>query len=256
MVETGLADPRLAAALAARTAAPTPAGLAEVLAALVGARVFVAITATSTGDHVELGTGLRAESSAEMALLTLVGSAGGRAVPLFLDAGAAVAFRDGARPVPLPGPQACAAALQDGAVAVLLDPPGAALAVTGAALAELAAGRVAIAGTGLSTRRTAEALRTPDAEHPQLVAALVAALAGEHVRARLLQGPDGLVLGVSSDRGAGIDAAGLAALAARVLPRVRAALPAAGLDVAVVAPDGPGLPLGPPGRGRRRRGRR
>ena len=84
----------------------------------------VQITATSTAEHVEAGTGLRAESSAEMALLSLVGSAGGLAVPLFLDAAGPVAFRPGARPVPLPAPEACGAALQDGAVAVLLDPPG------------------------------------------------------------------------------------------------------------------------------------
>ena len=238
--EDGLADLRLASALAGHLAAPTTASRAQVLAALAGARVFVAITATSTAEHVEAGTGLRAESSAEMALLSLVGSAGGRAVPLFLDAGAAVAFRPGARPVPLLAAAACGAALDDGAVAVLLDPPGAALAVSGPDLVELAAGRVPISGTALSSRRTTTALTTPTGNHPRLVAALTRALEREQVDgARLLEGPDGLVLGVTGD----LDAPALAALAARVQGQVRGALPAAGLDVAVVPPQGPGLPL-------------
>ena len=161
MSDTGLADPRLAAALEAYAATGSAAARAEVLAAVAGARLFAAVTATSTAEHVEAGTGLRAESTAEMALLTLVGSAGGRAVPLFVDAPTAVAFRPGARPVPLPGREACAAALEDGAVAVLVDPPGAALVVTGAELAELAAGRVPVAGAPLSTARTSTALTAP-----------------------------------------------------------------------------------------------
>lgn len=252
MSDTGLPDERLAAALVAYTARPSDAARAEVLAALAGARVFVAITATSTAEHVDAGTGLRAESSAEMALLTLVGSAGGRAVPLFLDAGGAVAFRDGARPVPLPAPEACGAALTDGAVAVLLDPPGAALAVTGADLAELAAGRVPITG-GLSSRRTTAALTDPSEVDPALVQALGAALQPEAVRAaRLLAGPDGLVLGLVGD----LDAAALAGLASRVLPQVRAVLPPEGLDLAVVGPDGPGreVPLDRAARAGRRGG--
>lgn len=252
MTETGQADVRLAAALLAHTAAPGPATRAEVLAALAGARVFVAISATSTAEHVAAGTGLRAESSAEMALLSLVGSAGGRAVPLFLDAGAAVAFRDGARPVPLPAPDACGAALDDGAVAVLLDPPGAALAVIGSDLSELAAGRVPIAGTGLSSRRRSVELQAPDVVPPGLSRALGRALRAEPVRAaRLLSGPDGPVLGVVGE----LDPAQLTALAARVLPQVRADLPPDGLDLAVVPAHGPGVEV-PLGRGRwLRRGR-
>ena len=251
MVEDGTADARLAAALTAHAAAPTVAARTEVVAALAGARVFVAITATSTAEHVERGTGLRAESSAVMALLSLVGSAGGRAVPLFLDAGTAVAFRAGARPVPLPAPEACGAALDDGAVAVLLDPGGAALAVSGDELTELAGGRVAITGTGLSSRRTTAGLTAPKGHHPRLTAALGRALRREPVDgARLLQGPDGLVLGVVAD----LDAAGLAALAGRVLQQVRSVLPERGLDVAVVPSRGVGSPV-PLRRGLLRRGR-
>lgn len=235
MSDTGRADPRLAAALAAYGATGSAAARTEALAAVAGARLFAPVTATSTAEHVEAGTGLRAESSAEMALLTLVGSAGGRAVPLFLDAGGAVAFRPGARPVPLPGPEACAAALEDGAVAVLVDPPGAALVVTGAELRELAAGRVPVGGAPLSTVRTAGALTAPaDVDQP-LLRAVGLALQDEPVRAaRLLAGPDGPVLGVVAD--GPLTPAELAALAARVLPRT--GVP--DLALAEVPADGPG----------------
>lgn len=252
MSDTGSADPRLVAALAAHAASGGAPTRAEALAALAGARVFAAVTATSTAEHVEAGTGLRAESTAEMALLTLVGSAGGRAVPLFLDAGGAVAFRPGARPVPLPGPQACAAALEDGAVAVLVDPPGAALVVTGADLAELAGGRVPVAGAPLSTARTTAVLTAPAAADDDLLRAVADALDGEPVRAaRLLAGPDGPVLGVVAD--AALAPGQLAALAARVLPRTGVA----DLALAEVPADGPGVavPLRRRGRWRLRRGR-
>lgn len=238
MSDTGLADPRLAAALRAHTARATPATRVEALAAVAGARLFAAVTATSTAEHVDAGTGLRAESTAEMALLTLVGSAGGRAVPLFLDAGAAVAFRPGARPVPLPGPEACAAALEDGAVAVLVDPPGAALVVTGTELRELAGGRVPVAGAPLSSSRSSHVLTAPAHADAALLRALADALHGEPVRAaRLLAGPDGPVLGVVA--GEPLSPAALAALAGRVLPRT--GVPE--LAVAEVPADGPGVPV-------------
>ena len=252
MSDSGLADPRLAAALAAHTASGTAATRAEALAAVAGARLFAAVTATSTAEHVDAGTGLRAESTAEMALLTLVGSAGGRAVPLFLDAGTAVAFRPGARPVPLPGPEACAAALEDGAVAVLIDPPGAALVVTGADLRELAEGRVPVAGAPLSTARTATALTAPTAVDADVLRALADALRDEPVSAaRVLAGPDGPVLGVVPDTP--LSPGQLAAVAARVLPRTGVA----DLALAEVPRDGPGVvvPLRPRRRWALRRGR-
>jgi hypothetical protein len=227
----GDADPRLAAALAALRPTPSPAARAEVLAALAGARVYVPV--------VERRTALPEGGTApEVVLLTLVGSAGGRALPLFLDAGGAVAFRPGARPVPMQGPQACAAAVEDDAVAVLLDPAGAALALTGGDLRELAAGRVPVAGADLSATRTAEPLAAPDAVDDALLQAAGRALRGEPVRAaRLLAGPDGPVLGiVPTGR---LDAAALTALAGRVLPRVGRA----DLAVTAVPPEGPGLPV-------------
>ena len=109
------------------------------LAVLTGSRVFVAITATSTADHVDSGTGLRAESSAEMALVSLVASDGERAIPAFLDVAGVVGWRPGYRPVPVRGGELARAALDDGAAAVLLDPAGAALVVRRDDLAAMAA---------------------------------------------------------------------------------------------------------------------
>jgi len=248
VADTGAADARLEAAVRAWTGSRRPAALAEVHAALVTARVFAAITARATTVQHAPATGPPAESSAEMALLTLVASGGERALPVFLDATAAVGFRPAARPVPRSGQEMGRAALDDGAQALLIEPAGAALVVTGADLLDLAAGRVPVAGAALSARRTGEPLRTPTAADPELLAALATALRGEPVRAaRLLDGPDGPVLGVvPADE---LDVAALAALAERVLPR----LGGHRLDLAAVPPSGPGLPvaLAPrPGRAR------
>ena len=232
MDDDGLADPAVVAALEGHRQDPNPRTRARALAALATARVFAAVTARSTAEHVDEGTGLRAESTAEMALVTLAGSSG-RGVPVFLDVPSLTAFEAGARPVRLSVPEACTAALEDGAVALVVDPPGAALVLTGAELAELAAGRVPVPGSALSSRTTAAALRTPAAPDPQLVRRLQRALRREPVTARLLEGPDGPVLGV-----VGTAPAELAALAARLAPQLDRPL-----DLTGVAEDGPGYPI-------------
>jgi hypothetical protein len=241
VTDDGAADPRLAAALSAHDA--SPGRRAEVLAAFAGARVFVAITATSTAEHVETGSGLRAESSADMALASLVASDGARAIPAFVDPAALRRWRLDVRPVPIAAAQLARAALDDGAAAVLLDPAGAAVGVRRPDREAGAAGYVPVAGAPLSSRRTTAAL-TPPATPPDpvLVEALVAAVAPERLRAaRLLDGPGGTVLGIAP---AGhLDPGALAALAGRVMSRLGSALPAAGLDLAVVPADGPGWPL-------------
>lgn len=237
MSDTGLADPALAAALQQWAAEPGPRTRSRVLAQLATARVFAAVTARSTAEHVDPGTGLRAESTAEMALVTLAGSTG-RGIPVFLDVPTVTGFAEGARPVPLTVPQVCQAAIDDGAVAVLVDPPGAALVLTGAELAELAAGRTPVPGAaGLSARTSTAELTTPLDADPALLEELAAALRGEPlVAARLLAGPDGPVLGVVP--ASPLSTADLAALAARLAPRLSVPL-----DLAVVPADGPGLPV-------------
>jgi hypothetical protein len=233
--DTGEADGRLAAALA------RPEERAELLAALVDARVFAAITATSTGEHTEQKTGLRAESSAEMAVVLLESADGSRALPVFPDLAALKRWRLDVRPIPLTGAQACAAARDERADAVLLDPAGAAIAVT--ELEQLAKGWVPVPGSSLSSRRAETALHAPTGPVPEaLLSALRAALAGEDLTsARLLEGPDGLVVGVAAKDALG--AGELAALASRLVAGLGPQLPAAGLDLAEVAPAGPGTEL-------------
>lgn len=234
MSDTGEADPRLAAALA------TPEQRAELLAAFVGARVLAAITATSTAEHVDEGTGLRAESSAEMAVVLLEASDGSRALPVFQDLSALKRWRLDARPVPLTGAQACAAALDEGASAVLIDPAGAAVSVV--ELTTLAQGWVPVHGSGLAARHEVTELHAATTVPPGLAQALRKALRGEPLRAaRLLEGPDGLVLGVAPKRP--LSPPELAGLAQRLFARIGDDLPAGGLDLAEVAPQGPGQHL-------------
>lgn len=239
MTDTGAADPRLAAALTAYD--DTPGTRAELLAAVAGARLFVAITASSTAE--EMINGLRAESSAEMALVSLVASDGARALPAFADTGALRRWRLDVRPVPVDATYLCRAALDDGASAVVLDPGGVAAVLREPDLRALADGYVPVAGADLAVRRTTDALTAPSASPaPALVAALAQALRDEPIRAaRLLEGPAGPVLGVVPQRP--LDAPALAALATRLVHRLGADLPVGGLDLAVVPADGPGYPV-------------
>ena len=241
--DDGTADPRLAQALADWQRQPAAAARAEVLAALADARVFVAITATSTAEHVDQGTGLRAESSAEMAVVSLAAPDGSRALPVFPDPLALRRWRLDVRPVPVDGARACAAAVDDGAVAVVVDPAGAAVVIGAQELASLAGGWVPVPGSSLAVRRTTEALSGTAADAaPELVTALAAALGEEPVSAaRLLDGPEGLVLGVVPE--APLEPAALAALAGRVATRMGPLLPPEGLDLAAVREDGPGTPV-------------
>lgn len=227
--DDGRADPRLAAALAAWDGSPQRR--AELLAALAGARVFAAVRATSTSERVT-DAGLRADSTADMALLSLAAPDGRRALPLFADGRDVPPWHSGARPVAVPAPEACAAAVERGDDAVVLLPQGVTL--DAGEVAALGRGWVPVPGSALSARTTADALRAPAARPaPALVSALAAALEGEPLRAaRLLDGPDGPVLGVVPARPLG--PADLAALAARVARRMGQALPADGLDVALV----------------------
>jgi hypothetical protein len=223
---------------------------AEVLAAFVDARVFAAIAATATATEVQ-ASGLPAESAAEMAVLLLEAPDGSRALPVFQDLGALRRWRLDARPVPLTGAQACAAALDERAGAVVLDPAGAATAIGGDQLATLAQGWVPVAGSGLASRTGWTDLTPAARASPELVAAIRRAVKGEGLRsARLLEGPDGPVLGVAAN--APLGPADLAALAQRVASRLGRALPPRGLDLAQVPVRGPGQELL---RGRFRRGR-
>lgn len=236
MTDSGQADPRLTAALDSGPG---------VLAAFTDARVFAGISATSTAEHTT-EHGLRAESSAEMAVLLLEVD-GARALPVFTDINQLKRWDLSARPVPLTGREACQAALDEGAEAVVLD-----FRVTFglADVRSMASGWVPVAGSSLASRVGETRLKAPGDVPDGLVDALVAALRDEPLRsARLLEGPDGLVVGVCPRRPLG--PADLAALAQRLMTALGPALPAEGLDLTVVDRRGPGLPLIKPKRFRR-----
>ncbi len=261
-----MTDPTLAEVLAAWAQDPTDAGRARVLAALPGAALFVAVTATALAVDPSPVTGLPADSAAELAVVSVSGPGCGRALVVFTSHEQFAAWEpvgDGSlRPVAVSGRHALTAATQDGARGVLIDPGAAGFVVTPAELTELAAGRVPVVGAALSVHATLAALRDPTTPPPSaLLASLGRALAGEPVEsARLLEGPDGPVLGVvlrravpGTDVVAGLadlaDLADLAALAGRVMGRVGADLPA-GWDLAAVPADGPGQPVPIPSRAR------
>jgi hypothetical protein len=207
----------------------------------VDARVLAPVTATATGHETAEATGLRAESGAELAVLLIEAADGSRALPVFTDVAALRRWRLDARPVVLTGAEACTAALGQGAQHLVIDPAGAAVVLGPAELRTVAVGWVPVAGTALSSRTGETQLAPPASDPPAgLLPALRRALRRERlVSARLLEGPDGLVLGITG-RGP-LEPTELAALAHRLMGALGPDLPAGGLGVAEVPADGPGL---------------
>jgi SseB protein N-terminal domain len=145
--DDGSADPVAAAALRAYAAAGGSEH--EVLTALAGTRLLVPVVATLTepdpagGDPPGAGPpGARGggEKSSEMAMATLIGRDGRRAVPAFTSLDALARWQPSARPIPVTAAQVWQAAAGD-SCAVVIDVAGPVpLAVEGARLAALAAG--------------------------------------------------------------------------------------------------------------------
>ena len=153
--DDGAVDPAVAAALAAYAAGQGSEHAA--LAALAASRLLVPVVAVLTGEDGgapaggEGGSGaagdragqreLRREKSTEMALPTLIGQDGRAAILAFTCLDALTRWRPDARPVPVPAARAWLAGIQE-ASAVVIDVAGPVpLAVEGARLAALAAGR-------------------------------------------------------------------------------------------------------------------
>jgi hypothetical protein len=149
--DRGDADPQVAAALAAFAAGRGSEHGA--LAALARARLLVPVvavlaeatpadgTAAGPGGAAGPGRGLRREKTSEMALPTLLGSDGRRAVLAFTCLPSLTGWRPDARPVPVPAGQVWQAGAQE-ASAVVIDIAGPVpFAVDGARLAALAGGR-------------------------------------------------------------------------------------------------------------------
>jgi hypothetical protein len=151
--DRGDADPRVAAALGAFAAGQGSEH--ATLAALASARLLVPVVAmlagaepadgaaAGPGDTAGPGRGLRREKASEMALPTLIGSDGRRAVLAFTCLPALAGWRPDARPVPVTARQVWQAGAEE-ANAVVIDIAGPVpFAVDGARLAALAEGHPA-----------------------------------------------------------------------------------------------------------------
>jgi hypothetical protein len=132
--DTGHADPALAAALAAY--ADGQAAETDVLAAVAASRLLVpvvAVLAEAAGDGTEKET--------DMALPTLIGNDGRKAVIAFTATDTVSRWRADARPVPVPAARLWPAVAAEQADAVVIDVAGPVpLVIEGARLMALAAG--------------------------------------------------------------------------------------------------------------------
>jgi hypothetical protein len=144
--DDGAADPRVSAALGAYVAGHGSEHAA--LTALAAARLLVPVVAVLTeaepaGPAGPGQPGLRRDKSSDMALPTLIGADGRAALPAFTSLDSLARWRADARPVPVPASQVWQSGAQE-AGAVVIDVAGPVpLAVDGARLAALAAGRPA-----------------------------------------------------------------------------------------------------------------
>jgi hypothetical protein len=113
--DDGSCDPALAAALA-------DGSLADVVRAWAPTRVLVPVLAVlgEADDQVPVAGGKRAD----MALATLTGKDGTRALPVFTATAALAAWDAAARPVPVEAARAAQAAVAEGCDVVVLDAAG------------------------------------------------------------------------------------------------------------------------------------
>lgn len=117
--DTGLADPDLSAVLAARAAAPGVSQDVALMRQLAVSRLVVAIVA-APGD-VETVEGLRTEKSADMAVVTLTGPDGRRALPVFTSTASLADWDPVARPVPVSAARAAQAAVSERCDVIVVD---------------------------------------------------------------------------------------------------------------------------------------
>jgi hypothetical protein len=132
--DTGAADPAVAALLAAYAAGA--ATEREVLTAIAATRLLVPVVAVLAEANAD-GT----EKETDMALPTLIGNDGRKAVIAFTGTDTVKRWRPDARPIPVPAPSLWPAVAAEQADAVVIDVAGpVSLAIEGARLRALAAG--------------------------------------------------------------------------------------------------------------------
>ena len=115
--DDGGADPRLTEALAADVADDQ-----VVVRALASARLLVPIVAV-LGESAQAAHGT-IDKQADMALVTLTGPDGKRALPVFSSVASLAAWDATARPVPVQASRAAVSALAEGCDLMVLDPAG------------------------------------------------------------------------------------------------------------------------------------
>jgi hypothetical protein len=124
--DAGGSDPALAAALAGFAEGVVP--LAGVVAALRPARVLVPVVAV-LGERHPLPAHARGDLGAEMALVTLTGADGRRALPAFTALSTLARWDPVARPVPVESARAALVAVAEGCDVLVLDAAGPVVAV-------------------------------------------------------------------------------------------------------------------------------
>ncbi|OJV79733.1 MAG: hypothetical protein BGO37_12380 [Cellulomonas sp. 73-92] len=122
--DDGSADPALAAVLADHAAGR--AGVADVLTALTGTRLLVAILphGREAAPTDEATRAAYDPAASQAAVIGIAAGDGRAAMPVFTSVAALAAWRADARPVPTPAAQAAAGALAEGWQLLVLDPAG------------------------------------------------------------------------------------------------------------------------------------
>jgi len=189
--DDGAADSLLAAALTAYAAGQESEH--AVLTALARSRLLVPVVAAVTGaedTRTPDGRVLRRDMTSDMALPTLTGRDGRRAIVAFTSLDALSRWRQDARPMPAGADQVCQVAAAETAHAVVVDVAGPVpLAIEGARLAALAAGEPAPwPAEDPDVRAAVDAVvaRDPGIAAAQLVSGPVAATGGADLTVRLV----------------------------------------------------------------------
>lgn len=164
--DDGVAAPGVRRALAQFATTQDPDDYLRVVAQLCGDRLLVPVVATATRLGSTIG-GLASDKEAEMAVVMLQRSDGGRAILSFTGLDTLQAWDPRARPVPVTVDKVAQTAVAEGAVAVLIDfASRESLVLEGEIMTGLAAGqRLVDLGDGFGWTQPAEAVGRP-AGHP------------------------------------------------------------------------------------------
>lgn len=118
--DDGSPDGALLSALAARRADPSSDADQALFGAVRAARWIVPVVA-APGETETGAAGLLVEKTTDLAVVTIVGPDGRRALPVFTSTAALAAWDPSARPVPVPAARAAQAAVAEGCDVLVVD---------------------------------------------------------------------------------------------------------------------------------------